>query len=1852
MNSRPPTSPNFNLHLHRHHQAASDHHIHRRVPPFHQDPPANYRFSSSPYLSPPQPPPPSLFSSEPYPPRSIPPPPLPQPPNPNYYRFSFPDAPTHHPLCSVASNIQYFPLAARNRGGISSSTEFSRIELDQDLRPYSRRVERGPTFVSPVRPEEESLHSGTARYGSYNRSCSGRLYGSEVNRRSHELDSVGDGLEFRVYGDQEFAGRFSNERHDDSYNRRCLGGPEKSYDVTPVKQVQKRSAFSRLQMPKIYHSPRQFDREWCFGSVCDDKNGSSQSRCKGALLYPEIAVKDSRNGKYVDLNVSFKSNSLVAKPVDPPSSSDFVLDVGSASNAKRLRSLGQFDKEYDCSLLSNKFEEDIQRPNRSQSTITAATGSRVVPNRGSPSKFKRPNNFVPSIKDSTKLSVKKEIELGLGKLNGFSTVVASTGLVKKESRVEGGIVAAGSGGMCSRSNKNAAKTELRNSTEEKPKSVKILNTDDAYPVEQVKAGALSIGKGAITGPEQSAVVVSDKVAAPESDKKYDYPNKDDISVTNCESGSGKGEGGKFKMVLKANKARPPLKKDNVLVKKSETGNGKEEGGKAEILVSADQADGNSQSSIRAVSVREGPTSNVSELLEGIVLSDSGEREGHLIKTSFSVADFQVLSGISDVGEPKKLTTVEKSTCSGSWKGNLVVKQRVGTPESGKKPSYSNEYDVLASNSEVGMGQGKFESCGTDIVFKADNVCADRVPTTEAVPMRKVRNGGPKGSGKDDELILQGEGTLSGGEAIDADLTSNVRLNNNGTLGNFVNGMVPVDTVVDVSKSGPPPGQKKIKLIYSEEHARQTSNHEHMSSLPNDDVTFSGRLPTTDEGARLCGIKGAPLSRVTLNVAKKSCEKRGNASLLADAMLLGTNNSVNNSLQAQKIPNCVLLPGCSPVQNKLFNTHKVGETKEGCLASTFKNDHNVEIVKIEEMDARASEKQGMDSCEMVESNCPGEVHLHKVEKIKAHSHLGNLPPDSSFSTSIPCAPGIENLQNSDTSNELLKSEGRLISDRSSSEETEICLRSKVSICKAPLEQFPPQIMDNDSSEQADQPAVPGLSLNADNHPVAPDIPINSNSAKQIQKDCPIPEKPLHLPREDFRSSDHCHKSAGLPIEPKPCIPEQKVFPVRSSFISRTWKHNNSTTKSCTWHRPGNLPAFVPGMQPSANVLPMKRNFSGNGKLVHSSYVRKGNSLVRKPMAPASHFVPSAVQKSSYSVKPEAEKKNGYGKLVNSSGYMKLLVSEGTVSSSERPLPPSGASPNHIFVSSENLSTSSSAGSLVNITDVATANPGQGSHLGFSADDAVDSQPRRDQVHSASRSDMKVSFSNKILYVKPKLNKLIATKSLSDQAKITETNKALTSSGYFKRKRNQLVRSSLGNSFSHVTSVRPVDAAAEDHGTTQGLIPSWKCYQMIIPQLCPWKRPSYWRKLMKTSIGSNGRSFPASSQRLKLLRKRDAVYTRSKHGLSLRRSKILSIGGTSLKWSKSIERRSKKVNEEATRAVLEAQKGRREQKESTPSETEKENKDSRGRIFRIGSQCYMMDPSRRTLQRLPDDESPKPTTSETKKLLTKLYVPRRLLIGNDEYVRIGNGNQLIRNPKRRSRLLANEKVRWSLHTARQRLAKKKKYCQFFTRFGKCNKDGGKCPYIHDPSKIAVCTKFLNGLCSNKECKLTHKIIPERMPDCSFFLQGLCANKNCPYRHVNVNPKAPTCEAFLRGYCMDGNECRKKHSYVCPVFGATGNCPQGSKCKFHHPKAPNKGKKRKRSREKKNGRYRYFGNMSRRVLESGASIAENPLPATHDETLDLPDYIALGSSDDEAGDGDGIGDGASVPSDLPCGDLDGLI
>ncbi|XP_054046071.1 zinc finger CCCH domain-containing protein 3 isoform X3 [Rissa tridactyla] len=125
---------------------------------------------------------------------------------------------------------------------------------------------------------------------------------------------------------------------------------------------------------------------------------------------------------------------------------------------------------------------------------------------------------------------------------------------------------------------------------------------------------------------------------------------------------------------------------------------------------------------------------------------------------------------------------------------------------------------------------------------------------------------------------------------------------------------------------------------------------------------------------------------------------------------------------------------------------------------------------------------------------------------------------------------------------------------------------------------------------------------------------------------------------------------------------------------------------------------------------------------------------------------------------------------------------------------------------------------------------------------------------------------------------------------------------------------------------------------------------------------------------------------------------------------------------------------------------------------------------------------------------------------------------------------------SRYIASRAVQRSLAIIRQAKQKKKKkeYCMYYNRFGKCNR-GESCPYIHDPEKVAVCTRFLRGTCKKTDgtCSFSHKVSKDKMPVCSYFLKGICNNSNCPYSHVYVSRKAEVCQDFLKGYCPMGEK-----------------------------------------------------------------------------------------------------------------------
>ncbi|OQE13317.1 hypothetical protein PENFLA_c050G08250 [Penicillium flavigenum] len=164
------------------------------------------------------------------------------------------------------------------------------------------------------------------------------------------------------------------------------------------------------------------------------------------------------------------------------------------------------------------------------------------------------------------------------------------------------------------------------------------------------------------------------------------------------------------------------------------------------------------------------------------------------------------------------------------------------------------------------------------------------------------------------------------------------------------------------------------------------------------------------------------------------------------------------------------------------------------------------------------------------------------------------------------------------------------------------------------------------------------------------------------------------------------------------------------------------------------------------------------------------------------------------------------------------------------------------------------------------------------------------------------------------------------------------------------------------------------------------------------------------------------------------------------------------------------------------------------------------------------------------------------------PKRVTVADVPFVRSKNGNL------HRLGAVAMKKN----HTVKKR----DELCKRFTTTGTCYK-GPTCPFVHDPSKVAMCKDFLQtGQCAaGSSCDLSHEPSPHRSPTCMHFLRGRCANPECRYAHVRVTPGAPVCRAFATlGYCEKGDACEEKHVHECPDYANTGACHK-KRCQLPH-------------------------------------------------------------------------------------------
>ncbi|KAF9375576.1 hypothetical protein CPB97_011369 [Podila verticillata] len=176
------------------------------------------------------------------------------------------------------------------------------------------------------------------------------------------------------------------------------------------------------------------------------------------------------------------------------------------------------------------------------------------------------------------------------------------------------------------------------------------------------------------------------------------------------------------------------------------------------------------------------------------------------------------------------------------------------------------------------------------------------------------------------------------------------------------------------------------------------------------------------------------------------------------------------------------------------------------------------------------------------------------------------------------------------------------------------------------------------------------------------------------------------------------------------------------------------------------------------------------------------------------------------------------------------------------------------------------------------------------------------------------------------------------------------------------------------------------------------------------------------------------------------------------------------------------------------------------------------------------------------------------------PKQFAVDGVVYVRTTSGN-LVRATLVKNQLLAKRAAQEALKAKRNKvMARKRQFCKYFTRFGHCTNI--RCPFMHSRQHLAICKRFLRGLChyTDATCKLSHTPSPHSTPACSHFQYAACTKDKCLYPHIKVNAQAPICRPFAKeGWCEAGATCKDRHVWICPDFDTPKGC--NVKCGLAH-------------------------------------------------------------------------------------------
>ncbi|XP_021891027.1 uncharacterized protein LOC110809476, partial [Carica papaya] len=212
-----------------------------------------------------------------------------------------------------------------NRGfGHNVREDYARDMIEENYNCHSDRSSRDVGLVMRVYESNSSHYDnsygsaseeGVIRSNARDGSTDNPIWVDERDIRDSAIEmenaEIDDGEVARILSRKVGSHITPAERYNDK------GSRESSHELgrTPWKQIQKKSAFLRIQMAKPNHRNREDNRLHYSGYFEDTK--SSSFRGKGSM-----AEDKEREGSPMELDVSFKSNSLVAKAIVAPSSSN------------------------------------------------------------------------------------------------------------------------------------------------------------------------------------------------------------------------------------------------------------------------------------------------------------------------------------------------------------------------------------------------------------------------------------------------------------------------------------------------------------------------------------------------------------------------------------------------------------------------------------------------------------------------------------------------------------------------------------------------------------------------------------------------------------------------------------------------------------------------------------------------------------------------------------------------------------------------------------------------------------------------------------------------------------------------------------------------------------------------------------------------------------------------------------------------------------------------------------------------------------------------------------------------------------------------------------------------------------------------------------------------------------------------------------------------------------------------------------------------------------------------------------------------------------------------------------------